>query len=64
MSTCFNESAIRHPQSAMKPPFVSVVIVNYWRWDDTARVVKQLRADSTLRRGDVEVYAEDPLRDL
>jgi GT2 family glycosyltransferase len=40
-------------------PRISVVIVNYWRWDDTARVVKQLRADSALRRGDGEVVIVD-----
>jgi GT2 family glycosyltransferase len=36
-----------------------VVIVNYWRWEDTARVVKQLRAQPALRHGDVEVVIVD-----
>jgi GT2 family glycosyltransferase len=40
-------------------PSLSVVIVNYWRWDDTARVVGQLRAQPGLRRGDVEVVIVD-----
>jgi GT2 family glycosyltransferase len=36
-----------------------VVIVNYRHWDDTGRVVDQLRAQPALRRGDAEVVIVD-----
>ena len=36
-----------------------MVIVNYWRWDDTVRVVKQLRGEAVLRRGEAEVVVVD-----
>lgn len=40
-------------------PSLSVVIVNYRGWDDTARLVAQLRAAAPLRRGLAEVVIVD-----
>src|SRR5262245_49177235 len=40
-------------------PTLSVVIVNYRHWDDTARLVRQLRAMPELRRGLAEVVVVD-----
>jgi GT2 family glycosyltransferase len=34
-------------------------VVNYHRWDETASLVRQLRASPALRRGDVEVIVVD-----
>jgi GT2 family glycosyltransferase len=36
-----------------------VVVVNYQRWPDTARLVRQLRATPALRRGSAEVVIVD-----
>jgi N-acetylglucosaminyl-diphospho-decaprenol L-rhamnosyltransferase len=47
--------ALRHSRR----PALSVVIVNYQRWEDTGRVVRQLRAEPALRRGDAEVVIVD-----
>jgi GT2 family glycosyltransferase len=50
-----------HPPgpSRLVEPRLSVVIVNYHHWDDTARLVRQLRASIGLRRGRVEVVIVD-----
>jgi GT2 family glycosyltransferase len=40
-------------------PRLSVVIVNYRQWDNTARLVRQLRASEAMRRGLVEVVVVD-----
>ncbi|MFO0843875.1 MAG: glycosyltransferase family 2 protein [Gemmataceae bacterium] len=40
-------------------PRLSVVVVNYLRWDDTARLVQQLRRSSAAREGDAEVVIVD-----
>ena len=40
-------------------PRVSVVVVNYRQWDDTAELVRQLRAAPLLRRGAAEVVIVD-----
>jgi N-acetylglucosaminyl-diphospho-decaprenol L-rhamnosyltransferase len=40
-------------------PRLSVVIVNYLRWDDTARLVRQLRQSCAVREGDAEVVIVD-----
>lgn len=40
-------------------PRLSVVIVNYGQWPDTAALVRQLRREGCLRRGDVEVIVVD-----
>jgi GT2 family glycosyltransferase len=47
-----------HPPLTRRPT-LSVVIVNYWGWEDTLRVVRQLHTEPTLRRGDVEVIIVD-----
>jgi GT2 family glycosyltransferase len=46
------------PPKALRP-ILSVVIVNYHHWDDTGRLVNQLRAQPALRRGDAEVMIVD-----
>jgi GT2 family glycosyltransferase len=40
-------------------PRLSVVIVNYRQWENTARLVRQLRASEPARRGVVEVVVVD-----
>lgn len=40
-------------------PRLSVVIVNYHHWRDTARLVRQLRATPCLARGEAEVVVVD-----
>jgi N-acetylglucosaminyl-diphospho-decaprenol L-rhamnosyltransferase len=40
-------------------PSLSVVVVNYRSWDDTARLVRQLRAASSLRDGAAEIMIVD-----
>src|SRR5689334_12923556 len=40
-------------------PRLSVVVVNYQRWDDTARLVRHLRASPALRAGLAEVVVVD-----
>src|SRR4051794_37149651 len=40
-------------------PRLSVVVVNYHHWDETAALVRQLRASPALRRGDAEVIVVD-----
>jgi GT2 family glycosyltransferase len=42
-----------------RTPRLSVVVVNYHRWDETASVVRQLRASPALHRGDAEVIVVD-----
>ncbi|MBY0231357.1 MAG: glycosyltransferase family 2 protein [Gemmataceae bacterium] len=44
---------------ALDRPRLSVVLVNYQRWDDTARLVKQLRRSRALRDGSAEVVVID-----
>jgi N-acetylglucosaminyl-diphospho-decaprenol L-rhamnosyltransferase len=41
------------------PPVVSVVIVNYCQWRNTARLVRQLMASVAFRRGQVEIVVVD-----
>jgi len=40
-------------------PRLSVIIVNYHDWDETACLVRQLRASAALSRGDAEVIVVD-----
>jgi GT2 family glycosyltransferase len=42
-----------------RTPRLSVVVVNYHHWDETASLVRQLRASSALRHGDAEVIVVD-----
>lgn len=53
-----------HPSVRPLPPPVgtvdlSIVLVNYYHWDDTASLVRQLRASPTLHRGAAEVLVVD-----
>lgn len=47
-----------HPQPAAAPS-LSVVVVNYRHWAETARLVRKLRASTCLRRGQAEVVVVD-----
>lgn len=49
----------RRPRRACERPRLSVVIVNYWNWDDTARLVRQLRSSAAVARGEAEVVVVD-----
>src|SRR5579863_8518857 len=40
-------------------PIVSIVIVNYCQWRNTARLVRQLMASAAIRRGLAEVVVVD-----
>lgn len=54
--------ATTHPRSPRRRcdhPRLSVVIVNYRHWDDTARLVRQLRTSAALARGDAEIVVVD-----
>jgi GT2 family glycosyltransferase len=45
--------------TAAAVPRLSVVLVNYRAWDDTGRLVRQLRDSACVRRGDAEVVIVD-----
>jgi GT2 family glycosyltransferase len=49
------------PSSSLtqQTPRLSVVIVNYCQWGNTASLVRQIRAESCARRGQVEVVIVD-----
>jgi GT2 family glycosyltransferase len=47
------------PVSKLDTPHLSVVIVNYRQWDNTARLTGQLRHSEALRRGLAEVIIVD-----
>jgi GT2 family glycosyltransferase len=57
------------PRSAGRPrvpldaPLLSVVVVNYHQWRDTAHLVRQLRAEECLRGGAAEVIVVDNFSD-
>jgi GT2 family glycosyltransferase len=47
------------PSELANEPRLSVVVVNYLRWHDTAALLRQLRTAPALRRGDAEVVVVD-----
>jgi GT2 family glycosyltransferase len=47
----------RRPRTAV--PRLSVVVVNYRSWSDTAQLVRQLRQSPTLREGEAEIVVVD-----
>src|SRR5262245_20636914 len=49
----------RAPRLGSLTPRLSVVVVNYLHWEETAALVRQLRESTALRRGDVEVIVVD-----
>ncbi len=51
---------VRRPLDA---PLLSVVVVNYHQWRDTAHLVRQLRAEQCLRDGAAEVIIVDNFSD-
>jgi GT2 family glycosyltransferase len=46
-------------RAAVRTPRLSVIIVNYCLWEETAELVRQLLAAPCTRRGDVEVVVVD-----
>ena len=48
----------RQPRTVAAPK-VSVVIVNYCQWEDTARLVQQIRATAEVAEGEVEIMVVD-----
>jgi GT2 family glycosyltransferase len=51
--------ALREARPGVLAPDLSVIIVNYRRWQDTAALLRQLRASPVLRRGAAEVVVVD-----
>lgn len=49
----------RPPGPGGDAPRLSVVIVNYQRWEDTVRLVRQLRASRAMRMGLAEIVVVD-----
>jgi GT2 family glycosyltransferase len=49
----------RRRRPLLAVPRLSVVVVNYHQWHDTARLVRQLRTAPSLRRGVAEVVVVD-----
>jgi N-acetylglucosaminyl-diphospho-decaprenol L-rhamnosyltransferase len=47
------------PATTTTVPRLSVVVVNYRQWHDTAELVRQIRASPALARGDAEVVVVD-----
>ncbi len=47
------------PRVAVDTPQVSVVIVNFCQWNNTARLTQQLRSSEAIRRGAAEVVIID-----
>lgn len=43
----------------MDSPTLSTILVNYCQWDDTARIIRQLRASDSLQRGESEIVLVD-----
>ncbi len=54
---------LQHPEPIRRPttglPRLSVVVVNYRQWDQTAELVRQLLLSACVRRGDAEVVIVD-----
>lgn len=51
--------AVPHSRLRVVVPRMSVVVVNYMHWHETAELVRQLRASRCLRRGAAEVLIVD-----
>ena len=49
----------REPRPLLGGPRLSVVIVNYRQWDETAALVRQLAENATLREGGAEIVIVD-----
>src|SRR5205085_6705937 len=49
----------RRTRKRLQLPVLSVVIVNYRQWEDTAGLVKQLAASACVRRGTAEIIVVD-----
>ncbi len=49
----------RQIRARQQTPRLSIVIVNYFQWENTAALVRQLRRTPQMRRGEVEVVVVD-----
>jgi GT2 family glycosyltransferase len=49
----------RKPRKALQVPHLSIVIVNYRQWQETAELVREVAASPSLRRGTAEVVIVD-----
>ncbi len=63
-STAFRSQKQPHNRPALRPisapePSVSVVIVNYCQWRNTARLIKQLRRSHAARAGEAQIVIVD-----
>src|SRR6516165_1171152 len=50
---------VHRPRRQSDVPALSIVVVNYRHWDDTSRLVRQLRSSAPLKRGSAEVVIVD-----
>jgi GT2 family glycosyltransferase len=50
---------VSRPRRQTASPRLSVVVVNYQHWDDTTRLVRQLRSSPSLKSGEAEVVVVD-----
>jgi GT2 family glycosyltransferase len=53
------KSPAARPRRRTESPRLSVVVVNYRHWDDTTKLVRQLRASASLKRGAAEAVVVD-----
>src|SRR5262249_7718491 len=63
MTRLLDPSPVSPSQTKLRPalqtPRLSVVIVNYCQWENTAALVRQIRSAPAARRGEVEVVIVD-----
>jgi N-acetylglucosaminyl-diphospho-decaprenol L-rhamnosyltransferase len=50
---------VYRPRRRSDSPSLSIVVVNYRHWDDTSKLVRQLRSSAPLKRGSAEVVIVD-----
>ena len=50
---------VSRPRRQTESPRLSVVVVNYQHWDDTTKLLRQLRSSQSLKRGEAEVVVVD-----
>src|SRR5207248_1228101 len=59
LPTAAQQAAPPLPLAPCPAPRLSVVVVNYHQWPDTAELVRQLRASACLENGAAEVVVVD-----
>jgi N-acetylglucosaminyl-diphospho-decaprenol L-rhamnosyltransferase len=57
--TAPSPAPVVRPRRQTETPRLSVVVVNYQHWDDTTKLVRQLRTSSALKRGAAEIVVVD-----